>query len=91
MAEEKPKKPRKKTIKKGPKGGTKHTPGRDHDRKSRQKKAARFRKKAQRRRDALRADAERQWQVWDSLSDEQKRFREDLRPTLPRPDHGDEG
>ena len=89
MAEDKPEKRRKKPLKKGPKGGRKHTPGRDHDGKSHQKKADRFRRKAKQRRDARRSIAARQWQVWDALSDEQKKFREDLRPTLPRPNNGD--
>ncbi len=80
MAKEKP-------IRRGPKGGKKHTPGRDHDRKSHKKKAKRFQKKAQKRREALENDAREQWRVWDQLSEEQKRLREDLRPTLPRPDN----
>lgn len=89
MAERKPKKPRKRTVKKGPKGGRKHTPGKDHDRKSHRKKADRFRRKAQRRRDERSAEAERQWEVWDRLTEDQKRLREDLRPTLPRPNDDD--
>lgn len=72
----------------GPKGGRKHTPGRDHNRKSQRRKADRFRRKAQRRRAERDADAKRQWDVWDGLTDEQKRLREDLRPTLPRPTDG---
>jgi len=82
---------RKKPLKRGPKGGKKHTPGRDHDRKSHRSKAKRFGKKAQRLREEALREAERQWRVWDSLSEEQKKFLEDLRPKLPRPanDEGD--
>ncbi len=80
---------RKKPFKAGPKGGRKHTPGRDHNRKSHSQKGKRFRRKAQQRRNELRAEAKRQWKLWDGLSEEQKRFREDLRPTLARPTDGD--
>jgi hypothetical protein len=78
---------RKKPLNRGPKGGKKHTPGRGHERKSRKRKDERRRSKARKLREALRAEAARQWAVWDSLMSDQKKFRDDLRPKLPRPDH----
>jgi hypothetical protein len=77
--EERPKK------KRGPKGGIQHRPGRGHDRKSLPRKKRTFRKKAERKRLALEAEARRQWEKWDALSDDVKRIRCDLRPTKPRP------
>jgi hypothetical protein len=76
---------RKKPLNRGQKGGKKHTPGRGHDRKSRERKDERRRSKARKLREALRAEAARQWAVWDSLMSDQKKFRDDLRPKLPRP------
>ena len=78
-------KKRKNPLKRGPKGGKKHTPGRDHDRKSRKGKDAKRQKRARKRRDALADLARQQWRVWDSLSSEQKKMRDELRPSLPRP------
>lgn len=81
-------KKRKKPLARGPKSGKKHTPGRDHDRKSCGRKARRQIEKARKRREALEAQARSQWEVWDALNDEQKKMLGDLRPTLPRPDDG---
>jgi hypothetical protein len=72
-------------FKRGPKGGKKHTPGRGHDRKSRQRKKKRFAKKAQRNRELARKEAEEAWKLWDSLPDDVKRFRTELKPKMPRP------
>ncbi len=73
------------SIRRGPEGGRKHTPGRDHAGKSGTAKRKRFVKKRQRKREQQ-ADAERErWRVWDSLSDDAKRLRPELEPSTPRP------
>ena len=73
------------SILRGPKGGRKHTPGRDHAGKSGAAKRKRFVKKRQRKRHQQ-ADAEREsWRVWDSLSDDAKRLRPEPEPSTPRP------
>jgi hypothetical protein len=77
-------KKRKKPPQRGPKGGKKHTPGRGHDRKSRLRKDRRRIEKARKRREALEAEARKQWAIWDSLGGEKQKLRPDLRPTLPR-------
>ena len=76
---------RKKPLERGPKGGKKHTPGRGHARKSEGPKKRLFGRRARQRRERERADAERQWQQWDSLTEEQQKFRQDLFPKYPRP------
>lgn len=78
-------KKRKKPLARGPKGGKKHTPGRDHDGKSRVAKDRRRRAKAEAKRAALEAEARRQWAVWDRFDTFQKKLLHDQRPTLPRP------
>jgi hypothetical protein len=78
-------KKRKKPLQRGPKDGKKHTPGRDHNRKSRGAAKKRFAKKARLRREARRKEAERQWQLWDSMTEEERKLREELFPKLPRP------
>jgi hypothetical protein len=75
--------------KRGAKGGIKHQPGRGHDNKSASARKKRFQRKAARKRQAQEQDARRQWEIGDHLSDEQKRLRPELQPTLPRPEHGD--
>lgn len=72
----------------GPKGGVKHQPGRGHRRKSASVKKRRFQKKAARKRRERQQDAKKEWEQWDQLDDEQKKLRPDLKPTLPRPEHG---
>jgi hypothetical protein len=79
---------RKKPLTRGPKGGKKHTPGRGHDRKSRNQKAKRLVAKAARKREQLRREAAEQWRVWDSLSDDAKKLRPELAPKHPRPTDG---
>ena len=64
-------KKRKKPLTRGPKGGKKHTPGRDHDRKTKPRKRKKFAAEAERRREELRQEAKRQWELWDSLNDVQ--------------------
>lgn len=78
-------KKRKKPLPRGPKGGKKHAPGRDHDRKSRAGKDSRRIKKARKRREELDARARKQWAVWDSLTADKKKMLPELYPTLPRP------
>lgn len=75
--------------KRGPKGGIKHQPGRGHDSKSGPIKKRRLIKRAKKIRQWKREEALRQWALWDGLSDEQKKFRWDLKPEMPRPDHED--
>jgi hypothetical protein len=72
--------------KRGPKGGRKHKPGRGHDRKSAPKKKRKFRRQAEREREAVHELARRQWEHWDALSDEKKKLLRDLRPKFPRPE-----
>ncbi len=80
-------KKRKQPLERGPKGGKKHTPG--HDRKSRARKDPRREAKARQRREELKAEARRQWAIWDSLTSEQQKLLSDLKPSLPRPDDED--
>ena len=69
-----------------PTGGKKHTPGRDHDRKSAIQKKRRFARKAAKKRDDVENETWKVWQEWDALPDAVKRL---LGPTaipkLPRP------
>lgn len=73
-------------IKRGPKGGRKHTPGRDHDSKSHKSKTSRHQKLARKKREKALEELRRQWKEWDGLTKEQKKFRFDLRPKGPRPE-----
>lgn len=73
-------------IKRGPKGGRKHTPGRGHDAKSGPRKRKRFAKRAAQKRAAERRNLIEQWERWELLSDDVKRMRPELKPTAPRPD-----
>ncbi len=52
----------------------KHTPGRDHDRRSAAKKKKRFARKAAKKRQAEEEVARRAWQAWDALPDDVKRL-----------------
>ncbi len=74
--------------KRGPKGAVKHQPGRGHDSKSGPIKNRRFQKRAARRRRLLEEEARRQWELYDKLTDEQRRLMELKEPKLPRPTHG---
>jgi hypothetical protein len=71
--------------KRGPKGGVKHQPGRGHDHKSRPVKKRRFQRLAKRRRQQKLEEATRQWALYDSLTEEQRRLMKLKKPTLPRP------
>jgi hypothetical protein len=82
LPDEEPKKP----IKRGPKGGKKHTPGRGHTRKSEGPKKKRFQKTAKKKRKARDEAARQAWKLWDSLPDDVKKRRPELEPTMPRPD-----
>src|SRR4051794_23491764 len=75
--------------KKGPRGGRKHTPGRDHTRKSQKAKKNRFRRKRAKQREEGREDLEKQWQEWDALPPEVQKLRPELKPAQPRPKNGD--
>ena len=79
-AEETPKK------KRGSKGGVKHKPGRDHDRKSAASQKKRFTRKAARKRQQEVDEARTAWQAWDALAEDVKHL---LGPTaipkMPRP------
>jgi hypothetical protein len=73
-------------IKRGPKGGRKHQPGRGHDRKSSQAKTARFRRSIRARKKQRDEEARRKWQEYDQLSDEQRRLLGSKGiPKMPRP------
>jgi hypothetical protein len=71
--------------KRGPRSGVKHQPGRGHQRKSKPQKAKRYKRKAAKRRREEEEAARRQW---EQLTDEQKKFRFDLEPSMPRPSNG---
>ncbi len=71
--------------KRGTKGGIKHQPGRGHDTKTGPIKKRRYRKKAKKLWQQKQEEARRQWAVWDSLNDEAKKMRTDLKPEVPRP------
>jgi hypothetical protein len=85
MAERKPRKKRAKPIKRGPKGGRKHTPGKGHNTKSGAPRQKRFAKKKQRERDEERERCREQWAQWDALPEDVKKLRPDHEPDCPRP------
>jgi hypothetical protein len=58
--------------KRGARGGVKHQPGRDHDRKSAAAKKRRFARKAARRRKQRTEQAAREWSEWERLPDDVK-------------------
>ena len=72
--------------KRGPKGGIKHQPGRGHDRKSLPIKKRRHEKQSKKKRQQREEEARRQWAQWDQLTDEQKKFLQELKPKMPRPE-----
>jgi hypothetical protein len=76
---------KKKPVKRGPKDGKKHTPGRDHDRKSKANKRKREQKKRERLRKQELERCKDQWVQWLGFDDFQKRMRPDLTPDCPRP------
>ena len=72
--------------KRGPKGGIKHKPGRDHDLKSAASKKRRFARKAAQKRQRDEQEAPQVWQAWDALPDEVKRLLGPAaQPKIPRP------
>jgi hypothetical protein len=77
--------PKGKPIKKGPKGGRKHTPGRDHNSKSGAAKKRRFAKKKIRQLQFDQTKCREQWEIWDSLSEDARKLRPELSPDCPRP------
>ena len=71
----------------GPLGGIKHQPGRGHDRKSGLQRQRRFARKAIRLRQQEEEEIRKQWEVWDKLTEEQKKLLPKLRPKAPREGH----
>ncbi|HKA08031.1 MAG TPA: hypothetical protein VKD71_12285 [Gemmataceae bacterium] len=69
-----------KKRKRGPKGGTKHTPGRGHTRKSGPNKKKRFQAKARRKKAAEVAELAAKQAIWDALSPEVQELRPELKP-----------
>jgi hypothetical protein len=77
--------------KRGPKRAIKHTPGRDHDRKSAHNRKKRFARKAAKKRQQKQAVARRAWKEWDALPDDVKRLLGPAaQPKMPRPTNGEE-
>ena len=77
---------KKEDKKRGPKGGVKHTPGRDHDGKSAQQKKKRFARKSEKKRQQQEEEARKQWDEYDALGEELKRLLgPGAIPRLPRP------
>ena len=72
-------------VTRGPKGGRKHTPGRDHDRKSKDRKRARRERKAATAREARRLEL---LVEWAALSPELRRLLGKSEPKKPRPNDG---
>jgi hypothetical protein len=63
----------------------KHTPGRDHDRKSAESKKKRFVKRQRQKREQREESLRQQWKIWKGLTDEQQKLRPDLEPEGPQP------
>jgi len=77
---------KKRPIKRGPKGGKKHQPGRGRDRKSSLAKKQRFARKAAKKRQDQNGDARTAWEEWDKLPDDEKRLLGPAgEPKMPRP------
>jgi hypothetical protein len=71
--------------KRGARGGVKHTPGRDHARKSAAQKKKQFQRKAAQKRKAEQEHLQKRWQEWDALPPEVQKLRPDMKPKQPRP------
>ena len=71
----------------GPKGGVKHQPGRGHQHKSEAARKRRFQQKALKMLQESKEKNKKQWEVWDTLADEKRILRPDLRPEKPREFH----
>lgn len=69
----------------GPRGGVKHTPGRDHNSKSGPQRKKRFRKKVAKIRQTKEADLKMRWDDWDALPPEVQKLRPELKRREPRP------
>lgn len=74
------------SARRGPKGGKKHTPGRDHARKSARKKKKQFQRKAAGRKQAANEAAQRQWAEWDQMTEFERRLFPEKQPIAPRPE-----
>ena len=73
----------------GPSGGISHRPGRGHDRESASERKKRFAEKQRKNRSAHDEDLIRRWEIWDNLTDEQRKLLPDFEPDEPRPPDGD--
>ncbi len=62
----------------------KHTPGRDHARKSLAQKKIRYQRRAARKNKAKQVELQQQWYTWDNLPSEVQKLRPDLKPKFPR-------
>jgi hypothetical protein len=63
----------------------KHTPSRDHQTKSGEKKKERFQKKAEQMRIQEKRDLEDAWEKWNKLRPDQQKMLAKLKPTKPDP------
>ncbi len=73
--------------KEGPRGGTKHQPGKGHDTKSGPSRKKRFARKAAKNRREKEEQAKKAWDEWDRLSDEvRKLLGPDGQPKVRRPE-----
>jgi hypothetical protein len=72
-------------IKRGPKGGRKHKPGRGHRRRSEGSQRKAFQKKARRKRELEKEEKRMRQEQWDRLSPEVQKFLPNLKPKGPSP------
>jgi hypothetical protein len=71
--------------KRGPKGGIKHQPGQGHDPKSGAARKRRFARKVAKKRKETEEAARKQWEIWDALTEDQRKLLPNQKPSLPRP------
>ena len=77
---------KRKSKKRGPQGGVKHTPGRGHNRKSADEKKRRFAEKAAQKRRQRQEVAKKAWDEWDRLPEDVKKLLgPTAQPQVPRP------
>jgi hypothetical protein len=67
------------------KGKKRHTPGRDHTRKSGPIKKRAFQRKAAKKRQREQEKIRKQWEVWNALPREVQKLRPELKPEGPMP------
>ena len=73
-----------KKKKTGPRGGVKHQPGRGHQRKSGPVRKRSFQQKTLKKLQEAKEKNRKQWEVWDTLTDEQRKLLPDRCPERPR-------